>query len=336
MAETAGTSAVDERRRYGRGRIGGIGLALGAALTWSAAGVGIKLLPLAPPVIAGLRSLFALPILLLALLLRGPAARRLGLYRFALRQPLVWTSAAAYALCVTLFVFATKLTTAANAILLQYSAPIYVALLSWPILGERVRGIDWLAILGCLAGVAWCFADQLTPSGWTGNLLALGSGLCYGLLPLFWRRLLQTERHQEGAACAEAQLNRQSDPPSERAQDYAPYLAPISLVLGNAMSAAWSLPWVLGALPHGATQWLTLLLLGTVQIGLAYLMYTAAVRRLRAIECLLATALEPILNPLWVALWAREQPGRGTLFGGAVIMTTVIVHSLLVNRSRSK
>ena len=81
---------------------------------------------------------------------------------------------------------------------------------------------------------------------------------------------------------------------------------------------------------------MTLLLLGTVQIGLAYLMYTAAVRRLRAIECLLATALEPILNPLWVALWAREQPGRGTLFGGAMIMTTVIVHSLLLNRARPK
>lgn len=303
----------------------GIGLAIGAALTWSGAGVGIKLLPLAPPVIAGFRSLFALPILLLALLARGKVTRRPGLYRYALRQPLVWASAAAYALCVTTFVFATKLTTAANAILLQYSAPIYVALLSWPLLGERVSGLDWLAILGCLAGVAFCFGDQLTAAGWTGNVLALTSGLCYGLLPLFWGRLLRAPiaLHAEGAA------GPQGEP-----TDYRPYLAQVSLVLGNALAAALSVPWMLRAPPHRGAQWLVLLLLGTVQIGLAYLLYTAAVRRLRAVECLLAATLEPILNPLWVALWAHEQPSRATLLGGAVILTTVIAHSLLMSRTR--
>jgi drug/metabolite transporter (DMT)-like permease len=302
----------------------GIALAVAAALTWSAAGVGIKLLPLAPLAIAGFRSLFALPILTAALLLRGEEAHEPGLYAFALRQPSVWASAAAYALCVTLFVFATKLTTAANAILLQYSAPIYVALLSWPLLGERVRAIDWLAVLGCLLGVSWCFAGQLSASGWTGNLLALASGLCYGLLPLLWRRQLRGARRPEPGAAVDAGH-------SQRA--YLAYLPQLSLVLGNALSVVLSLPWLLQGPPQRAVDWLIVMFLGSVQIGLAYLFYAAAVQRLRAVECLLAATLEPILNPLWVALWAHEQPGRGTLLGGSVILATVVVHSLLVNRT---
>lgn len=303
-------------------RFSGILLAVGAAVTWSAAGVGIKLLPLPPLAIAGFRSLFALPVLGAALLLRGPVARERGLYAYALRQSSVWGSAAAYALCVTLFVFATKLTTAANAILLQYSAPIYVALLSWPLLGERVRGIDWLAVLGCLLGVGWCFADQLSATGWTGNLLALASGFCYGLLPLLWRRQLQEARATGLGELAAA------------VQAYRGYLPQVSLVLGNVLSVVLSLPWMVPGAPQHGTDWLIVLLLGSLQIGLAYLLYAAAVQRLRAVECLLAAALEPILNPVWVALWAHEQPGRGTLLGGSVILATVIAHSLLVNRTR--
>jgi len=299
-------------------RLGGILFAVGAAVTWSAAGVGIKLLPLPPLSIAGFRSLFALPILAAALLLRGPVAREPGLYGFALRQPAVWASAAAYALCVTLFVFATKLTTAANAILLQYSAPIYVAVLSWPLLGERVRGIDWLAVLGCLLGVSWCFAGQLSASGWTGNVLALASGFCYGLLPLLWRRQLRPPGQPDAAAAAPA---------------YRLYLPQISLVLGNVLSVLLSLPWMVQGAPQHGPDWLIVMFLGSVQIGLAYLLYAAAVQRLRAVECLLAAALEPILNPVWVALWAHEQPGEGTLLGGSVILATVLVHSLLVNRT---
>jgi drug/metabolite transporter (DMT)-like permease len=300
-------------------RLTGVLLAMGAALTWSSAGVGIKLLPLGPLTIAGFRSLFALPILLFALLWRGKAARSLTLYRFALRQPAVWGAALAYALCVTLFVCATKLTTAANAILLQYSAPIFVALLSWPLLGERVRGIDWLAVLGCLAGVGWCFADQLSVTGGVGNLIALGSGLAFGMLPLLLRRQLR-----QSATAA----------PTGEEADYARYLSLFSLVLGNALSALVALPWMISGLPHSGTAWLGLGLLGTVQIGAAYLLYAAAVRRLRAIECLLATTLEPILNPVWVALWAHERPGTATLLGGGVILLTVVVHGLLVSRSK--
>jgi drug/metabolite transporter (DMT)-like permease len=307
-------------------RLAGLLFALGAALTWSSAGVGVKLLPLGALPIAGFRSLFALPLLAGALLWRNrqrppsdetpPSPASLpALVRYALSQPLVLAGAVAYALCVTLFVLATKLTTAANAILFQYSAPVWVALLSWPLLGERVRGVDWLAIVGCLLGMGWCFADKLSGSGWLGNGLALVSGLGFGLLPLIWRR-------------------QQEQPTAANQPDLRPQLPQLTLVLGNLLTCAVALPWMVRDLPSTATIWLAVALLGLVQIGVAYLLYAEAVRRLRAIECLLAAMLEPILNPLWVALFAHEQPGRATLFGGAVILGAVLLHGLLTSRQR--
>lgn len=285
-------------------RLHGVLFALAAALIWSSSGVGIKLLPMSASAIAGFRSLFALPLLAIVLL-RSPAARQPNFYRQSLRDPWVWAAAAAYAMCVTLFVTSTKLTTAANAILFQYSAPIYTALLSWPLLGERVRGADWLAVLGCLLGMALCFFEKLSGGGLSGNLLALLSGLGFALVPLIWRR----------------QLQRQRANPVE-----------LTLLLGNLITAAVALPALLTEPPATPVQWISVALLGTVQIGVAYLLYGAAVRRLRAVECLLAATLEPILNPVWVALWAHESPGPKTLLGGAVIVLTVVLHGLYVHR----
>jgi drug/metabolite transporter (DMT)-like permease len=308
-------STPPERHAPRPQRLAGVLFAMGAAVIWSAAGVGIKLLPLSAPAIAGFRSLFALPVLWAALLLRSPEARSASFYPFALRQPSVWAGGAAYALCVTLFVLATRLTTAANAILFQYSAPIYVAILSWPLLRERVRPIDWLAVGGCLFGMAFCFAARLSASGWLGNALALLSGLGFGLLPLVWRRQLAAIR-------ADSELLD-----IERRR----HLPDFTLVLGNVLAAGIALPFMLRDLPSRGSVWLGVAALGAVQIGVAYLLYGAAVRRLRAVESLVAATLEPILNPLWVALWAHEQPERPTLIGGSIILGTVILHGLLAS-----
>jgi drug/metabolite transporter (DMT)-like permease len=300
-------------------RLRGVLFAIGAALTWSAAGVGIKLLPLTPPSIAGYRALFALPVLLVAFLAscardRVPAFSEL---RRALRQPLTFVGAVAYAACVTLFVFATKRTTAANAILFQYSAPIYVALLSGPLLGERVRLIDWLAVLGCLCGMAFCFADKVSATGLSGNLLALLSGLAFGLLPIIWRRQLLPKNA--------AQLS--ADDLKLRAR-----LPSATLLLGNALIPLLALPFMVADAPRSVTVFVGVFLLGSVQIGVAYLLYAAAVSRLRAVESLLAATIEPILNPIWVALWAHELPGRATFLGGVIILCTVVLHGVLLQR----
>jgi DME family drug/metabolite transporter len=239
------------------GRLRGVLFAMAAALTWSSAGVAIKLLPLTALSIAGYRSLFALPVLIGVLLLRTEAAREGAFYRFALRQPTVLVGALAYALCVTLFVQATKLTTAANAILFQYSAPIYTALLSWPLLGERVRGADWLAVLGCSCGMALCFAEKLSSGGALGNVLAMLSGLGFALLPLMWRKQLS------------AAVQDLEPRPGEIPPRYRLHLPEVTLVVGNLITALVTLPSLVSDPPHSAASWIGVALLGSVQIGLA-------------------------------------------------------------------
>jgi hypothetical protein len=121
-----------------RSRAIGFLLVVFAALTWSTAGIGIKVLWADALSVAGYRSLFALPVVIA---FAAATADRPALTA-AMKRPLVWAAALSYALTVTVFVAATKLTTAANAILLQYTAPIHVALLSYPLLGERLRRSD--------------------------------------------------------------------------------------------------------------------------------------------------------------------------------------------------
>lgn len=316
-------SSADQPATLSRGA--GFLFAIAAAILWSAAGIGIKLLPLPGPAIAGYRALFSLPVFVAALLLRGPRLRQASFYARALRHPLIAGTGLAYAACVTLFVLANKQTSAANAILFQYSAPIYVALLSGPLLGERVRGVDWLAVLACLSGIALCFSSELSAAGWLGNGLALASGLGFALLPLLWRRMGRST----------AASDPPTAPPAPDAASDRMHWPGLSLVCGNLLTAAICAPWLIRHPPTTVEQALALSGLGLFQIGLAYLFYTAAVRRLSAVECLLSVALEPILNPVWVALWAGEVPGPRTLIGGGIIVGSVLLRGVLAAR-RSK
>ena len=315
-------SGISQAALASRSRAVGLLFAVAAAILWSAAGIGIKLLPLPGPAIAGYRALFSLPVFVVALLLRGPRLREAGFYAVALRQPLIWGAGLSYAACVTLFVLANKQTSAANAILFQYSAPIYVALLSGPILHQPVRRADWLAVFACLFGIGLCFRSELSAAGWLGNGLALASGLGFGLLPLFWQRM---QRHPSTAQGTEP------NPLALDARDR-PHWPGLTLVWGNLLTAAIGAPWMLRHPPSTPVMWLALLGLGFLQIGLAYLFYAAAVRRLSAVDCLLSVALEPILNPVWVALWAHEVPGALTLAGGAIIVGSVLLRGLLMSR----
>jgi drug/metabolite transporter (DMT)-like permease len=297
----------------------GFFLVLLAALLWSTGGLGIKLIPAETPAlaIAGYRGLFALPVLLVPALLqlRGPAPATTGAadmadrLRAGLRLSPVWLGAASYAVTVIFFVIANRLTTAANTILLQYTAPIYVALLSYPLLREPVRRLDWLAIAGCIGGMAWFFTDQLSASGWLGNGAALFSGVGFGLLPVMMRLSLR------------------------RAPAMAGLLPLLIVVLGNVLTALLCLPWMILGLGTQAalsgSGWGVLVALGCLQIGLAYLLYTAGVRRLPAVQCLLVSTVEPLLNPVWVALGTGELPSRSALIGGALILLSVTGHGVL-------
>lgn len=284
----------------------GILLVALAAMLWSGGGVGVKVLGVGAMSIAGFRSAFAAAFMLLAVL----AFRMLTWdgVRACLRRPLVWVGAVAYAVMVMSFCIAAKKTTAANAIFIQYTGPIYVALLSHPLLGERVRPRDILATLACIVGMGLFFRGELSSEGQVGNLVAAVSSLGFAGLPLSIRR---EER-------ALAKLGKRS-----------PESPMIAMILGNAIAAVLSLPFMVQDHPTLGKEWLVLAGLGTLQIALPYLLYGIAVRALSALESSLVAMIEPVLSPLWVVFATGERPSRDALIGGTIIISAVLVRSVL-------
>jgi drug/metabolite transporter (DMT)-like permease len=194
------------------------------------------------------------------------------------------------------FVVATKLTTAANAIFLVYTAPLYVALLSAWFLQEPIRRFDWLTILLALTGMAcFCF-ERLSSEGWVGNLCALGSGMATAWLVLCLRK-------QHAAA-------------------------PLTIMLlGNVLATLVGLPFMFDTMPD-TVSWLALLLSGVVQLGVPSVLYCKAIPHVRAIEAVLIPIIEPVLNPFWVFLLLGEVPSLWALVGGGIVLGAVAARGL--------
>lgn len=257
-----------------------VGLLFAAAVLWSLGGVVVKSVSWNPMATAGVRSAFAALFLFAAV--RRP--------RFTWSFPQVG-GAVAYALTVILFVVANRLTTAANAILLQYTAPIYVAVLGPWFLGERATWLDWATIALVLPGMALFFADKLSAAGVWGSICAALSGVSFACVTLFMRK-------------------QRSGSPLE------------SVLLGNVLAALVSIPFVPGKAP-GLAEWIVLAFAGVIQLGLPYILYSTALRRVTALEAMLASITEPILNPLWVFLVMGEAPGRWAFIGGSIVLASV-------------
>lgn len=272
----------------------GVGLAFAAGVLWSLGGLLIKWVEWNPLAIAGARSAIAMVVLLAVL--RRP--------RFSWSRVQVG-GAIAYAATVVMFVTATKMTTAANAILLQYIAPVYAALFGAWFLGERVTRGDWLTIAVVIGGIALFFFDRLTVGGLWGNVLALASGVTYAGVATLLRK------QKDGS-------------PLE------------SILMGNILTALVGLPFMFQGTPGGST-WVGLILLGVFQLGLSYVLYSAALKRITALEAVLVTTVEPILNPVWVFVAIGEAPGPWAILGGSVVLTAVTgryVASALIKAER--
>jgi len=256
------------------------------AVLWSFGGLLIKIVSWNPIAIAGMRSAIASVVVLLYL--RRP--------RLTWSRPQI-LGMFFYAATVILFVSATKMTTAANAILLQYSAPIYVALLGNHLLGEKTTRLDWITIFAVIGGMMLFFLDQFRIGNILGNLVAIASGITFALLTIFLR-------HQKDASPLE------------------------SVLMGNLLTALIAIPFMLSSAP-GRGSWLGLILLGTFQIGLAYILYSIAIKQVTALEGSLIPVIEPILNPVWVFLVLKETPSKWALIGGSIIITAMILRYLL-------
>lgn len=261
---------------------------------WSTGGLLIKFVDWNPLAIWSARSALAA---LLLWVVRRPSLR--GLTRAE------WGAALALAATTGLFVVANKLTTAANAILIQYSAPVWVALLGNWFLGERASRLDWLTIVLVLGGITLFFLDELGVGQAAGNLAALGAGVAFAFNAMTLRRV--------------ATARRGAEPPDP--------LRP--LLLGNLVAAAAGAPFMLLDAPPDAAGWGALVALGFLQQGAAYLALAWAIRHATALEAMLIPIVEPILSPIWVALAIGEIPGRWALVGGAIVVGSVTLRAAL-------
>ena len=269
---------------------------LAAALLWSTGGLFIKWTSLSGLELSCLRSFFAL--LTVALFTKHEGFGLNGVTAVA---------AVLYAVLIILFVSATKETTAANAIFLQYTAPVYLLLLEPVVYKEKFRGRDLATVLVCVGGMALFFVGQLRPQDVAGNVMALASGLCFAIYFL----LLRHPKARE--------VNRAS-----------------SVIYGNLLVVLIASPWAFAALGRvGAHDWLSVIYLGVVQLGISYTLFTVGMTRgVRSLDAGIICYIEPVLNPVWVFLVLGERPSRWALLGGAIIMTAVIIHMLLDARSK--
>ncbi|CAN5785911.1 DMT family transporter [soil metagenome] len=266
-------------------------LVLAAAIIWSTGGLFIKWTAL-----SGLELSFGRS--LLAAIIVAIFTRREG---FGLNR-VTGLASLLYAALLLLFVLATKETTAANAIFLQYTAPLYVLILEPLLYQEKFRRRDLLTVIACVIGMSLFFVGKLRPQDVTGNLLALVSGLCFA----FYFLLL---RHSSAR-----QVNRAS-----------------SVIYGNLLVVLLCAPAGLAALPD-LTRFdaLVVLYLGVVQIGVAYTLFTLGMARgIRSLDAGIVGYIEPVLNPIWVFLVLGERPSKWALIGGAIIISAVLVHTTL-------
>jgi drug/metabolite transporter (DMT)-like permease len=210
--------------------------------------------------------------------------------------------AIAYAVMIITFVQATRWTTAANAVFLQFTAPLWVALFGIWLLGERPRRGDWAAMVTIAFGMLLFFGDELSSTGLWGNLLAIFSGMCMALM------FIALRKQKDGS-------------PVE------------TVLLGNLIAGVIGLPFIIfGDQPVNAREISIILFLGIFQLGLPFIVVTLAAKQLRAIEQILIQSLEPILNPIWVFIFIDERPSPSALIGAAVVTTAVIVHAIATSR----
>jgi drug/metabolite transporter, DME family len=213
-----------------------------------------------------------------------------------------------YAVLLFLFVWATKHTTAANAIFLQYTAPIYILILAPFVIGEKFHLRDLATVIFCIAGMSLFFVGDLTVGDYQGNIAALGSGIFLGLY-------IMLLRHPKALG-----MN-----------------GTITVIYGNFLLALLTLPSGIAAFPKAQLMdYAAVGFLGVFQIGISYILFIKGVRGgTRPLDASIIGFIEPLLNPVWVFLFVGERPSNWAVLGGIIIIATVVVHTLVQYRGKA-
>lgn len=261
-----------------------------AVLLWSTGGLFIKATTIDAYEITFYRSLFAALTVLILTRKQGLRVNGFGIFTSVI-----------YALLLFLFVWATKKTTAANAIFLQYTAPIYILVLAPFVIGEKFRWRDLLTVGVVIGGMSLFFVGQLRIEDYQGNTAALFSGIFLGLY-------IMLLRHPRGEGFNPA----------------------IAVIYGNFLLAILTAPSGISAAPTmTAMDWFAVFFLGVLQIGIAYIFFIKGVRGgTRPLDASLIGFIEPLLNPVWVFLFIGERPTQWAVLGGIVIVTAIALHTV--------
>lgn len=271
---------MDEKRK----RNIGIFQVLLCSAMWSMGGIFIKLIPWNSFAIAGLRSLLAGSVAFIYLRSTG---RSLAVNKRTL------ISGAALGTTMMLFCLANKLTTAANAIVLQFTSPMFIMVISALFFGKRFSRADIITVVITMAGISLFFLDQLSGGGVWGNFVAIFSGVTF--------------------ACYYISLG--ACPENERLS---------AIVIANALTFLVGVPFMIATRPvFTSASVLYILILGVLQLGIPYVLLAKGSEYCPPLTCSLLGALEPLLNPVWVFIFNGEAPGVFALIGGAAVVVTI-------------
>jgi drug/metabolite transporter (DMT)-like permease len=267
------------------------------ATLWSTAGIFIKLLPWHPLVIAGIRSLISAGVFLIYM-----HSIKIGfiINRTSLLCGFFVTSNFIF------FIAANKLTTSANAIVLQYTAPIFILILSALIFRQKFRLGDILTVTVTTFGISLFFLDKLSGGYMLGNLLAIVAGLSFAAM------FITTSRADEKSRMS-------------------------GILLSHIFTAIIGIPFTfIYPTPITTATVLSILALGIFQLGIPYILYGIAIRQCSPLACSLISAIEPLLNPLWVFIFIGETPGFFALIGGAAVISSVIAWCIWSNKTTTQ
>ena len=256
------------------------------AIMWSIGGIFIKLISWSPLLIAGGRSLIAAAVLAVYMIYTKTPVK---ICRYSIGAGIGLSCACIF------FVIANKLTTAANAIVLQYTAPIFILLMTAVIFKQKLKKRELAVVAVTMAGIVLFFLDQLSPGNIVGNIFGILAGIFLALMFVM--------------------VGQGGNDDSIRMS---------GILFAHIITAAVGVPiGLMGTASTSGTEILYLVILGIFQLGIPYVLYAVASRDCPPLACSLIGMLEPLFNPVWVAIFLGEMPGVFALIGAVIIVCAV-------------
>lgn len=264
------------------------------ALLWSSGGLFIKLISLSPMQISFFRCLIAALVFLI--IFRSKVLKL---------NPLALLNSIAYAVVLVLFVYATKTTTAANAIFLQSTAPIYVLIFEPLLTKSKYEKINIITISVCFIGMILFFVGDLSPGDINGNIAALVAGLAFAAFFLGMKK-------NEGK------------------------FGEASIFYGNILVSIFCAPFVFELQSLSSADLAMVSFLGIFQIAIPYALFSYGIQKIKAVEASIISMFEPVLNPLWVFLGYGEIPKLNAIIGGVIIITAIAIKTFISAKNYQK